>query len=128
MNKKTGLVLAGLAAAGILASGVGGAVADTYRTRVAGEWLPVEWSDTGVTGGGSLRARLTLTSNSGNLNILTASSGFYNSQLQFMCSNVGVLDAINRNNVFGTVLGDASRTCAWWEGSMSGILGWIDDI
>jgi len=124
---KNKYALAAAAAATVLATGIGIANADAFRTRVPGEFpLTQSFADV-VTGGGVLTATLTLATWSGNLNIVSATSGFYNSQFQWACQFTQ-LDAVNRNWALGNSQGDVSRSCAAWQGPVAGVVGWIDDI
>lgn len=129
MNKKKyALGAAAVAAAAVLATGLNSANAFSFRARVPGETpLAQTWDDSPLTGGGLLRATLTLGIWTSTLDVTNATSGFYNSQFQWACT-FRPLDAVNRNNVTGTVFGDVSRTCAPWEGTMTGIVGMIDDL
>jgi hypothetical protein len=128
MNKKTYTIgVAAVAAAATLATGLNSASAFTYRTRVPGEFpLAQSWSDSPITGFGSLSATLTLGTWTSTLNV-TSNSGLFDSQFQWACQ-ARALDAVNHNSVVGNTAGDASRTCAIWEGTMTGVVGMIDDL
>ena len=129
MNRKNYVLgAAAVAAATVLVGGLNSANAFTYRTRVPGESpLSQTWNDSPITGFGSLRATLTLGLFTSSLDVTTASSGRYDSQFQWACT-FRPLGAVNRLGVTGTLAGDVTRTCVGLEGSMTGIVGMIDDL
>lgn len=93
--------------------------------RIENQQTTVLFSDN-ARGGGRLDAALTLGAKSSILNIITATSGRYNSRLSTRCSNNALLTT-RRNNVRGTRQGDVLHTCSGNTFPLR-IEGAIDDL
>jgi len=101
-------VLAGAAAVGSLA--LVASVAHAYKQeRIENQFTTKFFSDT-VSGSGVLDASIQMASTFSRLNIITATSGRYNSRLSTRCSDGRLLETAPRNKV-GNVDGDVFHTC-----------------